>query len=480
MVEELGSNLMRVVFGGLWGLLLVASAVAQQHPVPLDSNVTAAKCIECHENKAKGKAVHTATEKGCLSCHEVRVAKDVTRVKLITATPLKLCLTCHSKMDAAQVKGHMHSPAIRDCLKCHDPHTSDNKYELLKSTSGSGMSDNLCLTCHNTGLNPPKEGSRHAALDLGCDTCHVTHKTGDKSNDEFGYHLTKSSPALCLECHDASDAGLIKSHVGQPFGKADCVTCHDPHQSSRPKLMQAFVHPPFGEKLCDVCHEPAKNGKVVLTQTSVKEICVGCHAEQADKIDKSKFQHPGAQGDCTDCHNPHAGKSPGFPKPNSVTVCLNCHVDQEQLQTKKVLHQPVFEQGCTTCHDPHGGERPKLLRADGNAVCTECHSTTAAHGKVENAHLLTIFDGKVRLPGDYFTEKRVVRFDFNNGAGHPVGRHPVSDVHDPADPTKVKWPLNCLSCHQAHAGGARAMLVKDQSAGLQFCRNCHEQNFGAE
>jgi predicted CXXCH cytochrome family protein len=105
---------------------------------------------------------------------------------------------------------------------------------------------------------------------------------------------------------------LIKAHEGQLLG-ADCVTCHDPHQSSRPKLMQAFVHPPFGEKLCDVCHQPAKNGKVVLTQASVKELCVGCHSDQADKIEKSKFQHPGAQGDCTDCHNPHAGKSAGFP-----------------------------------------------------------------------------------------------------------------------------------------------------------------------
>jgi predicted CXXCH cytochrome family protein len=330
-------------------------------------------------------------------------------------------------------------------------------------------------------MNPlPKEGSRHAALDLGCDTCHVTHKTGDKSNPEFGYHLTKSSPALCLDCHEASDAGLIKAHQGQPFAKSDCVSCHDPHESSRPKLMQAFLHPPFGEKLCEVCHESAKNGKVVLTQASVKEICVGCHAEQADKIEKSKFQHPGAQGDCTDCHNPHAGKAPGFPKPDSVNVCLNCHVDQADQQNKRVLHQPAFEQGCTTCHDPHGGERAKLLRADGNAVCTECHSTNAAHGKLESTRMLTLFDGKVRLPEDYFAKQKVVRFDLKDGVGHPVARHPVTDVHDPADPSKIKWPLGCLSCHQPHAGGARAMLVKDLPPSLQFCRNCHQQNFGAD
>jgi predicted CXXCH cytochrome family protein len=470
---------MRFVLSALVAVLLTLSASAEQHPA-LPSNATTASCVGCHGNKVKGKAVHTATEKGCLSCHEVRVNRDITHVKLVTATPLKLCLQCHSNKGATQIKGHVHSPAVRDCLKCHDPHTSDNKNELVKSTSGASAAENLCLTCHNTGMNPAKDGSRHEALDLGCDTCHTTHKTGDRSNDEFAFHLTKSSPALCLDCHDASDAGLIKTHQSQPFAKSDCVSCHDPHQSSRPKLMQAFLHPPFGEKLCEVCHEPASNGRVVLTQTSVKELCVGCHSEQAEKIEKSKVQHPGAQGDCTDCHNPHAGKAPAFPKPDAVNVCLNCHVDQAELQAKRILHQPVFEQGCTTCHDPHGGEHPKLLRAEGNAVCTECHSINTTHGKLDSARMLTLFDGKVRVPDDYFAKQHVVQFDLRSGIGHPVGRHPVTDVYDPANPSKVKSALGCLSCHQPHAGGARAMLVKDVPPSLQFCRSCHQETFGME
>jgi len=406
----------------------------------------------------------------------VRGTKDVTRVKLLTATPTKLCLTCHTNKEGA-AGSHVHDQATRDCLSCHDPHATGKANDLLKTTSGSTSSENLCLNCHKTGLNPPKGGSRHEALDLGCDTCHVTHKSGDKSNPEFAFHLTKSSPALCLDCHDANDQGLIKAHEGQPFAKADCVSCHDPHQSTQPKLMQAFVHPPFGEKLCEVCHEAPKNGKVVLTQAKVRDICVGCHSDQADKIEKSKFQHPGAQGDCTDCHNPHAGRSPAFPKPDAVNVCLNCHVDQAEQQNKKVLHQPAFGQGCTTCHDPHGAERPKLLRADGNDVCTECHSAASVHGKVENAHLTTIFNGKVRLPENYFLEQHVPTFSLADGRGHPVDRHPVTGVPDPSDPAKTKT-LGCLSCHQPHAGGARAMLVKDIPPGLQFCRNCHQANTG--
>ncbi len=136
---------------------------------------------------------------------------------LITATPQALCLTCHADHNAADLKGTVHPPAVRDCVKCHDPHQSDNKYQLLKPTSGD-KSTNLCLECHTQGVNVPASGSRHAALDMGCDTCHVTHKVGERGKEEFDFHLTKASPALCLDCHDPKDAALIKAHQGQPFG----------------------------------------------------------------------------------------------------------------------------------------------------------------------------------------------------------------------------------------------------------------------
>src|SRR5689334_4872446 len=79
----------------LFGLLfavLATRASAAVHPVPLDKNTDAAKCLECHAEKTKGKSVHSAMQMGCLSCHEIRVNKDVTRVKLTTATPSALCI----------------------------------------------------------------------------------------------------------------------------------------------------------------------------------------------------------------------------------------------------------------------------------------------------------------------------------------------------------------------------------------------------
>src|SRR5664279_4760280 len=122
-----------IVIATLMSSSLLYSAI---HPVPLTKNTDSTQCIACHEDKGKGKVVHAAVTAGCTSCHEIRVNKDVTRVKLITTTPQALCITCHADKNAADLKGKIHPPAVRDCVKCHDPHQSDNKFQLLQPISG--------------------------------------------------------------------------------------------------------------------------------------------------------------------------------------------------------------------------------------------------------------------------------------------------------------------------------------------------------
>jgi predicted CXXCH cytochrome family protein len=470
-----------VVVGPMKSLLLVlllgistVPAWAGIHPVPLDPKQDPATCAQCHEDKTKGKSVHSAMAMGCTSCHEIRVNKDTTRLKLTTTTTVALCITCHADKKAADIKGKVHSPAVRDCVKCHSPHASDNKNQLLKPASGDSKDSNLCLECHTIGMNVPKDGSRHAALDMGCDTCHVTHKTGERGKAEFDYHLTKGVPAICIDCHDPKDAALIKAHQGQPFGTANCLECHDPHQSASKKLMAKFVHAPFGGGQCDSCHQASKDGKVVLTSPTAKEICLTCHSDKSDTIDKSKVQHPGAAGDCTDCHNPHASKNPGLPKASPVEICLGCHADQAEQGKKAHLHQPAFEQGCATCHEPHGGNNIHLLRADSpNKLCLECHGPDSVPAKLESEHLITIFDGKIRLPEDYFKKTKAPILPLRFGKGHPLEGHPVSDVPDPSDTTKIRKQMNCLTCHQPHSSAQPDLLVKDQVNNEAFCATCH-------
>jgi len=450
------------------------SAFAAQHPVPLDPKADSSTCLACHEDKTKGKSVHSAMAMGCTACHEIRVNRDITRVKLTTATPQALCLTCHADKDASQMKGTVHPPAVRECIKCHDPHSSDNKNQLLKPLAGD-KGQNLCLDCHKQGLNVGDKGSRHAALDGGCDTCHITHKTGEPGKQEFDFHLTKPAPALCQDCHDVKDAALITAHQGQPFATANCTQCHNPHQSAEPKLLQAFTHSPFESRSCDTCHAPAKDGKVVLVNTDVKALCTTCHSDIAEKIDKSPVPHPGAQGDCTTCHNPHAGRTPGFIQPDPVNACLSCHSEQADGFKKAHLHQPAYKLGCATCHEPHGGSNEHLLRTKTvDALCLECHGPDSVPQKLPAEHMLAIFNGSVKLPEDYFDKNRVFVLPVKFGRGHPVDGHPVSNVMDPKDITKVMTKIDCMTCHQPHSSANPDLLVKDQVNNAQFCANCHK------
>jgi len=455
-------------------IIFAGRGFAAKHPVPLDPKADASTCLACHEDKTKGKAVHSAMAMGCTACHEIRVNKDVTRVKLITSTPQALCITCHADKDAATLKGTVHPPAVRDCIKCHDPHSSDNKNQLLKATSGDKGS-NLCLDCHTQGLNVPAKGSHHAALDMGCDTCHITHKVGEVGKPEFDFHLTKAAPALCQDCHDVKDAALIKTHQNQPFATANCAQCHNPHQSDEAKLMQKFTHPPFAEKSCDVCHAPAKDGKVVLTNTDSKALCATCHSEQAEKIDKAKVPHPGAQGDCIACHNPHAGRTPGFLQPDPVNACLACHSEQADGFKKAHLHQPAYRQACAICHEPHGGDNLHLLRTQNvNSLCLECHGSDTQPKMLEASHQLALFDGTVKLPDDYFRVNKTPILPLKFNKGHPVDGHPVSDVVDPTNITKVISKINCLTCHQPHASAQADLLANDQANNVAFCATCHK------
>jgi predicted CXXCH cytochrome family protein len=82
---------------------------------------------------------------------------------------------------------------------------------------------------------------------------------------------------------------------------------------------------------------------------------------------------------------------------------------------------------------------------------------------------VAIFNGKVKLPENYFNKVPILPLKY--GLGHPTEKHPVSDTLIPK--TKTVFPMNCLTCHQQHAGNQPGMLVKDQKNDMNFCRTCH-------
>lgn len=447
-----------------------AEVLAAEHPTPLQKDVDSAQCVTCHADKTKGAFVHTAISMGCATCHEVKNEGTVTSVTTV-AKGNALCLTCHEDKGKAEANGNLHPPVAESCIKCHSPHSSPNKFQLVKPPSGD-KDENLCLQCHDKGLNVDETGSRHAALDMGCDTCHVTHKTGDSSKKEFAFHLVKAPPGLCIDCHDAGDKQLKEAHRGQPFAQADCTECHDPHQSTVPKLMQKNVHFPFGEKMCDACHLPPKDGKIVLIEDGKFALCYTCHDEIKKTVESSKNPHPAfAMIDrCTECHSPHASLYPQMLK-QPVDICTGCHTDKAEMRQKtKFLHQPAFKDGCYLCHEPHGSEHSTLLRTEQvNELCLTCHSATPKVEKSADSKTLTVFSGTVTLPGDYLDSVKRIAVN-SSGKGHPLADHPVTGVADPLNPGQK---LRCTTCHDPHGSDFSKRMFHMKEGQTQICLNCH-------
>ena len=73
--KKLHSNGREVVVStvvkSFWIIVLLsafgATAWAGVHPVPLDPKQDPATCAQCHEDKTKGKSVHSAIAMGCTS-----------------------------------------------------------------------------------------------------------------------------------------------------------------------------------------------------------------------------------------------------------------------------------------------------------------------------------------------------------------------------------------------------------------------------
>jgi predicted CXXCH cytochrome family protein len=119
------------------------------------------------------------------------------------------CATCHGAVDATDV-----------------PHkiTNRNPKGLVAK-----MKD-LCFNCHDRA--PFQKATVHAAIVLGCTTCHNPHST------DHAHVLKEGIPRLCLNCHEER----LTAQKGAPHavaGNEACSTCHHPHATDSPKLVRS-------------------------------------------------------------------------------------------------------------------------------------------------------------------------------------------------------------------------------------------------
>lgn len=245
-------------------VLLVASAIrlnAGEHPVPLEKNTDAAKCLECHEDKSKGAHVHSAIAMGCTTCHEVKVEKDTTNIELVSPKE-EICFTCHEKAKAKI----LHGPYDKgQCVLCHDPHVSDFDNQLRASGNA------LCLECHR---DRQIAGGKVALFKTDHELTEEEFQAIPKIDLDptlrfghpFGNHRVADAPDLL--------------HPGQ---KMSCLTCHENHAADRDKLVRTVEVNKQKMDVCDACHNARSDAAMAAAQKRADELEAQRQKDQAQR-----------------------------------------------------------------------------------------------------------------------------------------------------------------------------------------------------
>lgn len=237
---------------------------------------------------------------------------------------------------------------------------------LLLSISPASSEENPCLICHGQFKRPAK--AVHAALGMGCETCHQKVEALKHPQQKGSMKLTQDLPGLCFGCHDESKfKGKV---IHSPVAGGMCTGCHNPHQSEFSKIL--------------ISGSP--------------DICYNCH-DQTEFTKKNI--HMAVLGGCGSCHTPHASENKTLLLQSTINLlCLQCHQDvfkkphavarwggSHPLEGRRVERagkveisrdpvRPDKEFSCTSCHNPHSSDYARLFRykADsGIGLCKYCH-----------------------------------------------------------------------------------------------------------
>ncbi len=107
------------------------------------------------------------------------------------------------------------------------------------------------LPCHKDLKEKMRKEKTHSPAGRDCLRCHAPHFAGQ------GTLLVKPAQALCFECHNVKEASFGKAHFNIDPGAMNCIGCHTPHASKDPKFFKENVHAPFAGRSCEDCHLPA-------------------------------------------------------------------------------------------------------------------------------------------------------------------------------------------------------------------------------
>ena len=155
--------------------LLLASCVTTEEPQKQRKRAIRRNCSDCHQDLSaqyqKGIVHAPVKENNCAACH---LPHGVLGSLLMRDYPPTLCFRCHIDMKSQQSGLSVHQPVAEgECDSCHNPHNSE--YPSLLNAAGN----EACFNCHEQ--EDFSRSNIHAPVLEGCLTCHVPHKSDNRS-----------------------------------------------------------------------------------------------------------------------------------------------------------------------------------------------------------------------------------------------------------------------------------------------------------
>ncbi len=317
----------------------------------------------------------------CLICHDGDTAmpgKLVTKKNIVA-----LCYKCHPRKD---IRNYDHKPVEKGkCFKCHDPHQS-NTEKLLKAKSINA----LCLKCHNVTRKDTSikkvinmnKAFKHKPVEKNCLNCHEHHSSKYRK-------LLKSEDGnlqLCMKCHNKNKMDKkwinyknVKYQHGAIVHKGKkCLECHDPHSSKYKNILKKDHI-----SVCLNCH----NKSLKSDEDEEPMMNMAKHLKTHKHWHKPIKEHE-KRGGCAACHNPHGSNHFSILKESYTKkfygnfskkgfICFKCH-KVEKIKKQFTTKTTNFRDGkvnlhflhinerkgrtCRACHDEHASKYPKLIR----------------------------------------------------------------------------------------------------------------------
>ena len=326
-----------------------------------------ANCTKkCHSKKTAKKYLHgPVAANECAICHGTN-PKHAEKPKKNKFKPIEdvaaKCFECHDKFKAKKLT---HAPVEDgDCLACHDPHSSDYKFQL------AGKGGDVCFGCHDEDIIKDKFVHGPAAVG-GCVACHEPHTADYEKN------LRAKGSELCYMCHIDKAEAIHKAAVVHKPVSEDCTGCHNPHAA--PKKFMLIADAP--------------------------ELCLGCHKDMKDKLAKVTVKHGALEKDrtCLNCHDAHMSQIAKNLRMEPMDLCLSCHDREYKREKGKSVqnmkewlnantdhHGPIKQKDCSGCHNPHGSNSFRMLSnyypptfykpfdLNNYKLCFGCHEKTVA------------------------------------------------------------------------------------------------------